>query len=449
MSNYSDESEIIKVEKSESKKKTISLKNIEPVNGIKVIRDSSPDVSDSDSSLSSISVKKTKKVLRRKENSNINSNINPNIYQKPQEYDYSSFSNPKKVNTAESAMSDGSSYESDSDQSEIRDNGDNGDHRDHGNHGDHREKVKQDTWEDKQKMKQDLLIKIQALEKKGFEFSKKFTMTSNYEEMMFEFQKIKKFIETQAAIKFSRRCLMACVTGLEFLNKRFDPFHIKLEGWSENVMESVDDYDNIFEKLHEKYGGKAEIAPEIELLLTLGGSAFMFHLTNTLLKGPMMGNLVAQNNPNFMSSMMGAMSDGMKEMNKPPTGASMAGAYQNAQQNAQQNVQQRQNTFPKPMETRGQRQEMTGPSIDQNLFNGTPLASNHPSVATTFKQIPKVQQKSKLVYDNSPIEDDDRFSIASSDSSLSSISTSNAKNVVVKKVTNKKGKSGGFELNIS
>jgi hypothetical protein len=147
-------------------------------------------------------------------------------------------------------------------------------------------------------------------------------------------EKIKKFVETQAAIKFSRRCLMACVTGLEFLNKKFDPFSVKLEGWSENVMENVDDYDNIFERLHEKYSGKTEIAPEIELLLTLGGSAFMFHLTNTLLKGPMMGNLVAQNNPNFMSSMMGAMSDGMKEMNKPPTGASMAGAYQ-------QNVQQR------------------------------------------------------------------------------------------------------------
>ena len=63
--------------------------------------------------------------------------------------------------------------------------------------------------------------------------------------MMFEYSKIKKFIETQAGIKFARRCLMACVTGLEFLNKRFDPFKLKLEGWSENVMESIDDYDNI------------------------------------------------------------------------------------------------------------------------------------------------------------------------------------------------------------
>ena len=33
-------------------------------------------------------------------------------------------------------------------------------------------------------------------------------------------EKIKKFIETQAGIKFARRCLMACVTGIEFLNKK-------------------------------------------------------------------------------------------------------------------------------------------------------------------------------------------------------------------------------------
>jgi hypothetical protein len=111
---------------------------------------------------------------------------------------------------------------------------------------------------------------------------------------------------------------MACVTGLEFLNKKFDPFHVKLEGWSENVMESVDDYDNIFEKLHEKYSRKAEIAPEIELLLTLGGSAFMFHLTNSLLKGPSMGSVVAQNNPNFLQSMLGTISEMSKQGQQPP-----------------------------------------------------------------------------------------------------------------------------------
>ena len=332
-----------------------------------------------------------------------------------------------------------------------------------------------ETWEDKQKMKQDLLIKIHALEKKGFEFSKKFNMTSNYEEMMFEYQKIKKFVESQAAIKFSRRCLMACVTGLEFLNKRFDPFHLKLEGWSENVMESVEDYDNIFEKLHEKYGGKGEVAPEIELLLMLGGSAFMFHLTNTLLKGPgLMGGgagMVAQNNPNFMASMMGAMNQGMKEAAKPPTGPQMAQMFQQ-QNNGNQPVDLRnhldlrQAAFPKPMDTRaGGRQEMKGPSIDQNLFNGTPLSTTHPNNGS-FQQpnliVPQnIPQRPQVVAQNTgppqgyydDIQEEDRFSVASSDSSLTSMNSESFKSISVKKVSKKGGKgnkkSDGFELNIS
>lgn len=419
MSDSSDE-EIVQVEKSDRKKKRINLKNIQPVSGIQVIRSESSDSESlSSSDASTVYKKKTKRVLRPKEK-------RPQPTYRETNYDYSAFSNPKKVMEEPEEASGASEYESESDP---------------GSYADDQEPTQaerpKETYEDKQKMKQDLLIKIQALEKKGFEFSKKFTMTSNYEEMMFEYQKIKKFVETQAAIKFSRRCLMACVTGIEFLNKRFDPFHVKLEGWSENVMENVDDYDNIFEKLHEKYGGKREVAPEIELLLTLGGSAFMFHLTNTLLKGPGMNGMLAQNNPNFMASMMGAMNQGMKDMNRPPTGPGMAQMFQQQQQN-----------FPKPVETRTQRQEMRGPNIDPGLFNGTPLATNHPSnVPIQPQQVPY-----NNMYNSPPIDEDDRFSIASSDSSLSSLDTH--KKVTVKRAAPAKrgggGKqNGGIELNIS
>ena len=55
--------------------------------------------------------------------------------------------------------------------------------------------------------------------------------------------------------------LIALVTGIEFLNTKFDPFDIKLEGWSENVHENVNDYDDVFEELHEKYKSKAQMAP--------------------------------------------------------------------------------------------------------------------------------------------------------------------------------------------
>jgi hypothetical protein len=316
-----------------------------------------------------------------------------------------------------------------------------GDYSEDGSQGGYPEQRPNESFEEKQKLKQDLLIKIAALEKKGFEFTKKFTMTSNYEEMMFEYTKIKKFIESQAGIKFARRCLMACVTGLEFLNKKFDPFAIKLEGWSENVMENVDDYDNVFERLHEKYASKAELAPEIELLLMVGGRAVMFHLTNSLLKGPGLANILAQNGnfgqpgqqQNFMASMMGAMNQGMKDMAVPP------------------NQQPQQPKFPQAVETRGIRKEMRGPTIDQNLFARTPLATNYPAPPGFAPPGFPPQQNQKTYYDESPINDDDRYSIASSsDSSVSTVSlgsTFRTLNINSKKGKGK-GKNGGVELNI-
>ena len=72
MSDFIDDDEIIRVERNSGKQKKISLKNIEPVKGIHVIRDSSPSVSSEDSDLSDLDmprVKKTKKVLRKKEKS--------------------------------------------------------------------------------------------------------------------------------------------------------------------------------------------------------------------------------------------------------------------------------------------------------------------------------------------------------------------------------------------
>ena len=66
--------------------------------------------------------------------------------------------------------------------------------------------------------------------------------------------------------------LMAAVTGLEFLNSKFDPFDLKMDGWAEQVNENVSDYDEIFAELHEKYKSKAKMAPELKLLFQLGVS---------------------------------------------------------------------------------------------------------------------------------------------------------------------------------
>ena len=113
--------------------------------------------------------------------------------------------------------------------------------------------------------------------------------------------------------------LMACVTGIEFLNGRFDPFNVKLDGWSESVNENLNDYDEIFEELNEKYGGDTEMAPELRLLFTLAGSAFMFHLSNTMFKSSIPGmDDVLQQNPELMKQFAEAAVGSMNKPRGPP-----------------------------------------------------------------------------------------------------------------------------------
>ena len=113
------------------------------------------------------------------------------------------------------------------------------------------------------------LRKLEALEKKGINLTKKYSMDSSLDEMQGEYEMIMSEKEKSNSIKFQGRMLMACLTGIEFLNNKFDPFDIKLDGWSEQVHENIDDYDELFAELHEKYKSKAQMAPEIKLLLVV------------------------------------------------------------------------------------------------------------------------------------------------------------------------------------
>jgi hypothetical protein len=78
-------------------------------------------------------------------------------------------------------------------------------------------------------------------------------MESSLSEMQGEYEMIIAEKEKSNSVKFQGRMLMAAVTGLEFLNGKFDPFDLKMDGWAEQVNENIDDYDEIFGELHEKY----------------------------------------------------------------------------------------------------------------------------------------------------------------------------------------------------
>ncbi len=203
--------------------------------------------------------------------------------------------------------------------------------------------------------KADLVNKLGRLEKKGFTVNKRLNAYSPIDELRSEVKRITYSIDVDKSIKFSRRMLIACTTGLEFMNKKYNPFEIQLDGWSENVMENVDDYDEVFEELYVKYRSKMHVAPEIKLIMMLGGSAMMFHLTNSMFKSvmPNMNDVIKQN-PGLVQNMVSAV----------------------------------QNTVPKSQQTDEKtdsngRREMQGPGLDISSLMGNIMMPPTPPMNTT------------------------------------------------------------------
>ena len=176
--------------------------------------------------------------------------------------------------------------------------------------------------------KRDILYQFDRLEKKGVKLPRKYNIDSDLNEMKSDLERIKNDRTADASIKFQRKVLVATVTGIEFLNNKFDPINARLDGWSENVHENVDDYDDIFEELHQKYKGDSKMAPELRLLMGLAGSAFMFHLTNTMFKSSLPGlDEVMKQNPDLMRQFASATATTMKNSGNDQTG--MSGMFAN------------------------------------------------------------------------------------------------------------------------
>lgn len=158
------------------------------------------------------------------------------------------------------------------------------------------------------------LRRLEELEKKGVRLTKHYTMESSLSEMQGEYETIVSEKERSNSVKFQAKILMACITGVEFLNNKFDPFDIKLDGWSEQINENISDYDEVFSELHEKYKSKGKMAPELKLMFQLAGSAMMIHMTNTMFKSavPGMDDIMKQN-PELMQQFTRAAANSMSD----------------------------------------------------------------------------------------------------------------------------------------
>jgi hypothetical protein len=218
-----------------------------------------------------------------------------------------------------------------------------------------------------------ILQKLQSLETKGITLSKHYTMESSFDEMKGEYEYLCSERERKNSVQFQSKILTTLITGIEFLNSKFDPFDIKLDGFSESINENIEDYDEIFSELAEKYKSKAKMAPELKLLFQLASAGIMVHMTNTMFKSavPGMDDIMRQN-PDLMQQFT-KMATQTMEKTKPGVSQfvnefqSRPEPRQEFRQESRQDSRQdsRQESRPEP-----RRPDMNGPENINSILSG-------------------------------------------------------------------------------
>jgi hypothetical protein len=233
---------------------------------------------------------------------------------------------------------------------------------------------------EEKKEKIEYLNKLQRLEQKGFPVSRRFTMDNALDEIKQEYMRLVDARNLEVSLRFQRQALIGVVTGMEWLNGRFDPFDLKMDGWSESVHENVEDFDEIFEELYDKYKDRGKMPPELRLMTALAGSGFMCHVSNTFLKSRMpSADDVLRQNPdlarqfaaaaanqagpgfgNFMGMAMGQTQGGPQGAQAQGSTGAFFQASQQQQQRAPQAVASVEASQPSVKQTA--RREMKGPT---------------------------------------------------------------------------------------
>jgi len=113
---------------------------------------------------------------------------------------------------------------------------------------------------------------------RGVRTTKNYTRDDPFDEIQFEYDRIKTNEETNGAVNLMREGLRFLCQGVEMGNEKFGPI-LSLNRWVETKLapETMSRFDPVLEKLYKKHWRKGSMAPELELLMLVGGSMAMHH----------------------------------------------------------------------------------------------------------------------------------------------------------------------------
>jgi len=142
------------------------------------------------------------------------------------------------------------------------------------------EETEQLTREKIKKLKLEYLAKIHRIEKSnGYKAYKVFSMSDDLEDIKSEYERLKDQVDMQKAVSYGKSVTVGIASVVEILNTTYDPFDIKLKGWSENLKETLEDHDDVFVELYEKYKDVIQVSPELKLLGIVFFSGMSFHFS--------------------------------------------------------------------------------------------------------------------------------------------------------------------------
>jgi hypothetical protein len=177
----------------------------------------------------------------------------------------------------------------------------------------------------------------------------------------------------------------------------------------------VEDFDEIFEELYDKYKERGKMPPEARLMMALAGSGFMCHVSNTFLKSRMASvsaDDILKNNPdlakqfaaaaanqagpgfgNFMNMAMGGQQQAPQAApvsNNNFFGSSaQAAAQAAAQSQAQAQAQFQKNVASMEPPRQTARREMRGPTgVDDILQSFAEARRNESMDGVAFPDVP-------------------------------------------------------------
>lgn len=191
----------------------------------------------------------------------------------------------------------------DDDMKEMReragDDDDDDDREKHHSREDEDERIDVSNMSPKEimKRKRKSLLHIKILQAQGYEPYKDVGITNPLEEILEVEDEQKTRRQLTNGIELGKKFLVGASYIAENLNKKYDPFDLKLDGWSDQMFEDKDEYNEVLEELYFKYSDQVAMAPELKLLMMLGCSAMMFHFSKSMMDS---GNLEV---PNFEAVM--------------------------------------------------------------------------------------------------------------------------------------------------